>query len=379
MKRIICARVFVRVFSCVVIGLLVFVASMCFYVKRTDNMDFVRIQDLMYPIRNTNISLYEYLFTNAGKELNQTLNFTYTFNILLFFTSKLSDNQYILPWLSAIIDYCVIASIYYDWKKEQKWSIGETISAFFICMAFLPFVHVLSGIRAAMAACFMALAVYKYIYRNSSVLFFILFAFLSVTVHPFTVYAVPVALLVRFSPSIKTFIIVLVGTLALIYIVPILGRMGIPFVSNLAIKFFTYIGDNQYTSYRSFYYSSILCALLLVMYYILFLRTRNKNGIIAQKDKLYKFVVCYSAVIIGSFGSYETVCRLAYVLGALSPILSEMLLTLWKKDNGRYVIARIIFFVFLALSIYTFGKHIRYYGGFFSLGNIAISTNPALQ
>lgn len=381
MKTKIKARNLIRASFCILTIMIVVLASMSFYVKKSDNMDFVRIQELMDPLHNTKITLWEYLFTDTGKELNQTLNYTYTFNFLLYLTGKYCNNQYALPWISAIIDYVVILYIYYDWKKSQRWTITETIVSFFICMAFLPFVHVLSGIRAAMAACFIALAIYEYIYKNKSVFTFLVFAFLSVTVHPFTIYAIPVAMLIKVSPSMKTFIIVLTGTLALVYLVPIIGRMGIPFISGLATKFATYTNSNQYTSYRSFFYCAILFAMLLILYYVLFMKVKKADDrrTESKKDKIYKFLMCYSAVLLGSFGSYEIVCRLAYVLGAFSPILAEMFFSLRKKDKGRYILSKTICILVFVLCAYAFMKHIRYYGGFFRLGNIAISTNPSLQ
>lgn len=381
MKTEIKARNLIRASFCILTIMVVVLASMCFYVKKTDNMDFVRIQELMDPLHNTKISLWEYVFTDTGKELNHTLNYTYTFNLLLYLTGKYCNNQYALPWISAIIDYVIILYMYYDWKKGQKWSCTETIVAFFVCMAFLPFIHVLSGIRAAMAACFIALAIYKFIYRNKSVIIFAIFSFLSVTVHPFTIYAIPVAILIKVSPTIKTFIIVLTGTLALVYLVPIIGRMGIPFISGLAVKFATYTNSNQYTSYRSYFYCALLCGILLVLYYVLFLKVRKTKDSNAEsrKDKIYQFIICYSAVLLGSFGSYDIVCRLSYVLGAFAPIIAEMVLSLRKKDQGRYVLARVTCVLLFILCIYGFMKHIRYYGGFFRLENIAISTNPSLQ
>ncbi len=382
MKRKISIILLRKKVACILMVLVSYFLAMMFYVKTSDNMDFIRIRELMESLRNSKLSLTEYLFTEAGTQLNATLRYTFLFNILIYFAAKCFENYYVLAWISAAIDFCIISYIYYDWTKTRKTTVAEIICMVFLCAAFLPFVHVVSGIRAAMAACFMALAIYKYIYRNKSILVFCFLVFLSVSSHPFTIYAIPAALLIRYSSSIKTFFIVLIGTIGLVYFVPIIGRMGIPFLSTLAIKFYTYTAANQYTSYRSFFYSALICAILFVLYYLLFLwkkTDKKKSTIEAQKDKLYKFIICYSAVILGSFGSYEIVCRLAYVLGAFSPVLSEMILSLRKKDQGRYLLARVLCIIIFILAIYTFLKHIRYYGGFFRLENIAISTNPLLQ
>lgn len=382
MKRRISIILLRKKVACIFIVLASYLLAMMFYVKTTDNMDFVRIQELMESLRNTKLSLIEYLFTEAGTQLNATLRYTFLFNILMYFVAKYCENYFVLTWISAAIDFAVISYIYYDWTKTRKTTVSEMICMVFLCAAFLPFVHVVSGIRAAMAACFMALAVYKYIYRNKSILVFGFLVFLSVSSHPFTIYAIPAALLIRYSSSIKAFFIVLMGTIGLIYLVPIIGRLGIPFLSTLAIKFHTYTAASQYTSYRSIYYSSLICAVLFVLYYLLFLwkkTDKKKSSIEIQKDRLYKFIICYSAVILGSFGSYDIVCRLSYVLGAFSPVLSEMIFSLRKKDQGRYLLARVLCIIIIILAIYTFMKHIRYYGGFFRLENLAISTNPLLQ
>ena len=363
--------------ACIALAVIAFLASLMFYVDMQDNMDFIRIQELMQPLRQSDMSLSQYLFPEADNPLNRTMNYTFTFNTLMFISVRLFRNNYAFVWISAVIDYSILAYMIYDWTKARKCRIEEKVGIFLVSMAFLPFVHVCSGIRAAMASCLMALAVYGYLYREKNLLYFIVVSFLSVTVHPFAIYAIPVAILVKYAPKMSICVLVWLGTIGMIYIVQLLDGFNLPFISALAVKYSTYTASTQFTSYRSFFYSALLCSFLIIVYYALFYWPVFAGGFHkkdSNKYKLYTFIACYSGVILGSFGSYEISCRLAYVLGAFAPVIVEMITSGCRKDSWRYNIAMGLCIAILILATYTFSKHIRYYGGHFSLENIFLST-----
>lgn len=355
---------------CVFLVILSFIASLTFYVSPSMNMDFVRIQEEI-PSYQTSQTLNAYLNSESITSNNETIKYTYTFNVIVYLFGKYVKNHYVLVWFSAILDYSIVCWMIYDWTKNKKQGIHEWISCFIVSMAFLPFVHVVSGIRAAMAACLMALGIYLLLYRKRSIFIYLLLSLLSVTIHPYTLYAIPITLLVHISPTLKSFIIVLVGTLSIEYLAPIIGKKDIPFLSMMARRFVSYTSASQYTSYRTFYYGVILCSLLLAVYYIFFI-WRNKKISHSQK-KMCTFLACYAGLIIGSFGSYDIVCRLAYLLGAMAPVVTEAMMIGNNNDKYKYVIRRCIFIVFILLSIFTFYKHIQYYGGHFKLSHILLS------
>lgn len=362
--------------GCLILVILAVLASMTFYVSVQDNMDFIRIQELMDPLRRTNISLGEYLVPKENHALNRTMSYTFTFNTLLYLFAKGFKNNYVFVWASVAIDYTLVAYMIYDWTRDRKCRILEKVSIFLTSMAFLPFVHACSGIRAAMAACLMALAVYGFLYRNRGMVYFAVFVFLSVTVHPFVIYAVPVAVLVKYAPKMSVCILVWLGTVGLVYIVPILAALKLPFVSVLATKYATYTSSNQFTSYRSFFYSALLCSLLLIVYYVFFywrVFAGNYHKKEPNKYRLFTFIAAYAGVVLGSFGSYDIACRLAYVLGAFAPVIVKMITSGRRKDEIRHFVAIALYAAFMILCVYTFSKHIRYYGGHFSLDNIALA------
>jgi len=77
-----------------------------------------------------------------------------------------------------------------------------------------------------------------------------------------------------------------------------LAALKLPFVSELATKYATYTSSNQFTSYRSFFYSALLCSLLLIAYYVFFY-WRVFAGDYHKKEpdkyRLFTFIAAYAA------------------------------------------------------------------------------------
>ena len=110
----------------------VFVAlliGIMFHVERYENMDFNRFQDIMDTIRYSNMSFQEFLSddSNLLKWLNRTLPYMYSFDLLIFLISKCFENNYVMVWVSIIIDYAIIAYIAYDWRRDSRYRNKEVV------------------------------------------------------------------------------------------------------------------------------------------------------------------------------------------------------------------------------------------------------------
>lgn len=352
-----------------------------FHLDRSVNMDFNRWQEIMDTVRSSGMSLSDFLAdkTHMLKWLNITLPYMYSFDILLYFTSRLFNNSYVLVWVSVLIDYTIIAHIAYDWRKDSKYSQMEVILSILICFGFLPVIHVCSGLRTATSACFMALAVYKYLYRDKGILLFILLAGVSITFHPFTIFAVPIALVIKLTTRKIVFYITVLGCLFISRIADIFSRSGIAFLRSLATKYVTYTAEGQFRAYRFAMYGTIVFAVLVIGYFLMvYQKTAAKKAgkrnalsniltgsrhIYADKERLFLFLSSYLALLIGNAGSYEMVCRGGYIIGASAPILTDLLLGTESASNRS--IATMIRFAIVILLLYMCFSWIGYYYPYF--------------
>lgn len=358
--------------------------GLMFHLDRSMNMDFNRFQEIMDTIRNSKMSFSNFLAddTHMLKWSNITLPYMYSFNVLLFFVSRLFSNNYVMVWISVLIDYTIIAYIAYDWRRDSRYTQKEVMLSILICFSFLPFIHVCSGLRTATSACFMALAVYKYLYRDKGILIFALFALISITFHPIMCFAIPIALVIKLTNKKLIFYLTVLGCLFISRIADLFLISGNVFLRSLATKYITYTSEGQFRAYRFAMYGTIVFAILVILYYlVVYKRPKSeKNGrrrgllgyitgshaIVDDKDakqRLFLFFSCYLALLIGNIGSYEMVCRGVYLVGASAPILADLLLSVKKNSNSS--IAILIGFVIVLLLIYMCFSWIMYYYPYF--------------
>ena len=358
----------------------VFVAlliSIMFHVERYENMDFNRFQDIMDTIRYSNMSFQEFLSddSNLLKWLNRTLPYMYSFDLLIFLISKCFENNYVMVWVSIIIDYAIIAYIAYDWRRDSRYRNKEVVLSILACFALLPMIHACSGLRTATSACFMSLAIYKFLYRNKNWLIFALYCAIAITFHPATLMAVPIAVAIKVSPRKIVFYITLLGCLFVSQIATFLSNSGNLFLQGLGIKYATYTSENQFRAYRFAMYGVIVFAILIICYYFLCYRNKlrddvDQNEILTidcdeyeKRKKLFLFYICYLAFLVGNANSYEIVCRGAYLIGASAPVVVGLLFD--NLDIKNRNVAKVIKIMLAVLLIYMCFSWIRYYAKFF--------------
>lgn len=370
-------RINKRVIKYIFVVFVALLIGVMFHVERHENMDFNRFQDIMDTIRYSNMNFQNFLAddSNLLKWMNRTLPYMYSFDLLIFLISKCFENNYVMVWVSIIIDYTIVAYIAYDWRKGSRYSNKEVILSILACFALLPMVHACSGLRTATSACFMSLAIYKFLYQNKNWLVFAFYCVIAVTFHPVTLMAVPIAVAIKVSPRKIVFYITLLGCLATSQIAVFLSNSGNLFLQGLGMKYTTYTSENQFRAYRFAMYGVIVFAILIIGYYFLIYRNKlrgdvNQNEISAidcdeykKTKKLFLFYVCYLAFLVGNSSSYEIVCRGAYLIGASAPVIVGLLFDSSSTQNR--IVAQIIKLMIVILLIYMCFSWIRYYVKFF--------------
>lgn len=378
MIKLMIIRIKNRVIKYIFVILIALLIGVMFHVERYENMDFSRFQDIMDTIRYSNMNFQEFLAddTNLLKWSNRTFPYMYSFDLLFFLISKCFENNYVIVWVSIIIDYTIVAYIAYDWRRDSRYSNKEVFLSILACFALLPMVHACSGLRTATSACFMSLAIYKFLYQNKNWLIFAFYCAIAVTFHPVTLFAVPIAVAIKVSPRKFVFFIVLLGCLFISRIAVFLSNSGNTFLQGLGIKYATYTAENQFRSYRFSMYGVIVFAILIVGYYFLIYSNKlkgdvNQNETLAidydeykKTKKLFLFYVCYLAFLVGNANSYEIVCRGAYLIGASAPVIIGMLFDNPGSTQNRSV-AQIIKLMLAVLLTYMCFCWIRYNAKFF--------------
>lgn len=347
-----------------VILLFIMAYALTFYVYKKDNMDFVRYQDLMTDIRMSKLSFLDYVFFGEAisGRLNHILKFQYGFNALLYLVARYARNDYVMVWISVLIDYSIILYIAYDFGKDHQYKPIHVLMMFFLCYALFPFIHACSGLRMATAASLMALAVYDYLYRNKSLFLFMVLSILSVSFHLYTVFAIPLAIIVRIADKKILVFITFIGTIIISKIAGIFANSNIALLRSMGIKYLTYTSENQFRAYRTFLYGVILLSVIVMIYYLFIYQDSHKTN----KSKIYTFMVSYMALLLGNIGSYELVVRGAYLLGAMAPVLSVMILE--KKCGPNKELAAIIQLAVLGLALFMSFMMLYHYHQFFNFG-----------
>ncbi|SEL56950.1 EpsG family protein [Ruminococcus sp. YRD2003] len=351
--------------------------SMTFHVTPFDNMDFVRHSNVMDYIKITHISLQKFLENAAMLNKNETSSGTYVFNVIEYFFAKHFSNNYTLVWFLTALDYSAIAYIAYDYKKTQGYKLCEVFFAVILCFSFLPFVHVVSGLRTACAMCLTALGIYLLYFKKSYCISCLLFIASSL-IHSLIIIPCVVAIAVYFFPYKSIVTMFGVAFLFVNSAIAIISRVNIPFLSLVVIKYKRYTGDRQFVGYKFPYYGAILLCVIFLFYYFYFytFKTISKNADSKidnklinlncfqeeknnmNKEKMYLFFATYCVVIIGNFKGHEFVHRLSYMMGCFAPILSSCLFEKRVGGDKPYValFTRImlygLLFIMISLNIF---------------------------
>lgn len=345
-------------------------ASFAFHVDTNDNMDFVRYMDILSSIRHSDISFLDFWIygTQASRWAGTAQIYAYGENILIYLVGRYLQNDYILVWISILIDYTCVIYVAYDLNKDKKLTFREVIFNVLICFAELPFIHACSGLRTATAACVMTVGIYDFLYKNESFIKFIILSVVAVSFHPFVLFAIPLCIVIRISVSRIVFAIVLISTAFLQRLVSLFGKSGIPFLIMLSKKYISYTSENQFRAYRTFEYGTIVICVLFIIYIVFtqfrIITAKDTVVTIGNAEKIKLFSAAYMATIMGFIGSYELVVRSGYLLGAMSPILTMIL---YEEDSSKVngylksVIRVLILMIILIMSV----TYIKYYHQFF--------------
>ncbi len=306
---------------------------LAYYVIPPYGWDLRRHFDLLEGIRNSHLSLKEFLFqtrTNIGGSAYTSL---VAFNFIRYFIARLTDNNHMLPWLCVLADYLIISYIATDWVLENTEDGKVDFFSLMLCFSFYPFVHAVSGMRTALSVAIMGLGIYRYLYKRKGICGFIVLAVIAVTIHQVALIAVPFVFLARFRIGVRGIMFVFLASVLLERMTAFFSASGFRYLVRIAWLYNRYTSDNQYRAGRYNLYGDIILMCIMVIIYLLLQKDGDTIFLSQKHNEIYSFLIYYMCFVLGNIGNYDLVLRPSYLLGVFAPVLSFLI----RKAEAKYV------------------------------------------
>lgn len=312
-------------------------AVIAFYAEPPMDWDLYRHLDWMDNIRHSGLSLYEFLFQNP-KNIGGYSTLI-SFNFLRYIVCQLTTNNHWLPCICVFLVYLIIGYIMTDWYQTSGFKDKIGLLSLLLCSSFLPPLHALSGMRTALAAALMGLAVYLYIYKKKKLIVFVFLSFLAVTTHQVVLFAIPFVFLSRVKAGKKGLLLVLLASLSLNTIARWAINSDFTYLSTIAKAYIIYTSETQF---RGTIYTLLADIILMAAFLILYLVFGNQFKKILwnnEQEQLYMFVMYYISFVLGNIGNYDLIVRPCYMLGVFAPILAVFVENkfVWAHMHGRVI------------------------------------------
>lgn len=334
-------------------------AIIAFHVKPHD-WDIQRHFIWMNEIRSSNLTLFKLLFNNPLGIGGYTYRTLITFNLIRYIICQLTENNHWLPCICTFIDYLIVGYIVFDWYDICDSGNRISLITVLLCGSLLSPFFIFTGVRASMASCIMALAIYQYICKKKSIISFILLSFAAITIHQVVLFAIPFVFLSKFEIGKKGLIIVGIVSLSLNTIARLFLKSNILFLSTIAKAYLLYTSENQYFGSRYELWSDLIIVGTFVLLYFIFGEQFKKKLFTNNEQKnLYVFLLYYMCFILGNIGNYDLVVRPCYLLGVFAPVLATIIDSklVWRGFHARIlqILGRTLC---VLLCTYTIYKHL---------------------
>ena len=310
-----------RLLLCLLLMILVFKA---YTTEPTYDWDLYRHFELLSEARYSpslelfidNISNFEY----SG---------LYVYNIIMYFLSKSSDDNQIVPAFFVFIDYAILMYIFYDWQKTNPVNGRQFLLSFMISFSFMPFIYADSGLRNGIAMSLTALAIYLHLYKNKSIVYYVIGVSISALIHPVVLFTFPFVFLSSFSPY-KYGPIMCVAIFFLSKATAmLLMSSSVPYLSLIGLQYYMYTNlDREVLGVGRVYIYPVVYTLCLLIYMLY----RNKKYIIDKFEihKMRNFILWYAFFVLGNSQYYDLVLRPSYLFAFFSFFLAYI----FTVNNG---------------------------------------------
>lgn len=279
--------------------------------------------EYMNQIRGSGMSFTDFLFNNKNSVGGSEFKSLFMFNILRYLIAKITKNNYLLPAVCVFIDYSILGYVIIDWSLNNNGNYKTNLFTLLLSFTFMPYVHTASGMRNALCASIMGLAVYLYLYKGKNIILLIVLTFIATTIHPAAIITVPFVFLAKLKMGSLGFIAVFAFSLLAEPTAQHLAGSQISYLVLIGRKYLNYTSETQYRAARAPLYGVLLVTAIFLLIYFLLYKRFNMADDKSNKKIIYNFLAIYMVYIWGNIGNYDMVLRPAYVLGTLAPVLSS--------------------------------------------------------
>lgn len=313
---------------------IVSLAVVAYCMKPPSTWDLSRNYILLDIIRKSQLSFNQFVFggnATYGADGYRSLIF---YNIYRFIFVKFFDNNAWFQTITTIIVYALQFYIIYDYKKvENKENIPISL-ILLLSFTFMPFVYVVSGIRNALAASIMGVAIYLYLYKKIVLKAFLL-VIMAITIHPSVVIALPFVILCKMNLGSKGIVCVAIASFGFQLIASVFSNSSVFFLRQIGKSYLLYSGNNQYRGGRGNLYGILIVSILFILYFLW--NRKNKTNKETEND-INNFLMLLLVYMVGNFLNYDLVLRPGYIVSMFAPLLANKMQDLVKKRNLKLIL-----------------------------------------
>lgn len=288
----------------------------------------------LQKIKNSSLSFFDFVFNPRKYVGNTRYAQLYSFNIIRYIIVSLTDDYYWLPAICVAIETIIFVIIQSDWNAGNN-RYGKTdVLALLIFFACMPFISAISGIRNALAISITGLAIYLYLYKNKHIWIYILLTLIAATIHPAAILTIPFVFLAKHDLKKVGIIAVFLISFGVSFIANAFMQSNIPYFQIIGRAYYTYTSEAQYRTSRFMLYGDIL--LLIIFLIVCFLNRKYIKKCPAPQQRIYNFLILYMIYILGNIGNFDMILRPTYLIGAFSPIISNLLYNKIDRDTSEF-------------------------------------------
>ena len=323
------------------------------------DFDWFRHSMLMNQIRNSNISLIEFVFQNrtfiGGEEYKDLISF----NVIRYIITRVTTHNELICSLFSFANIFICCYITADWNKNTGSQYKLDFFSLLLSQTFLPYILYNGNLRFGLCTTIMGLAVYLYLFKNKSIYLFCFMSFVASTIHPAALITLMLVFISKMDLGIKGYLAVfMLSPLANVF-ATFFAESNIHYIRLIAHKYLVYTSDEQYRSFHSVLYTVIIISTITIIIYFITIRYSRATDLeLDNRRGIYQFMAYDILFSLSNIGNYDMVIRPASILGALSVVLCSIVDDdlIWRNCsiNRHFVdiIRVVIKSIFVGLGLY---------------------------
>ncbi len=313
-------------------------AIVAYCIKTPSTWDLSRNYKLLDIIRKSGLSFYQFVFGGMATYIADGYRSLVFYNIYRYIFTHIFNNNAWYQTITTIIVYGIQLFIIYDYNKCNTKNNTLITLIMLLSFSFMPFIYVVSGIRNALAASVMGLAIYLYLYKERKI-WPILLGIIAITTHPSVLIVLPFIFLSKMRLGIRGVIWVTIASFGFQLVAILFSSSSVDLLRQIGRSYLLYSGSNQYRGGRGNLYGILILSVAFVFYFIYNDKCNRERKNNKRIDNFLMLILVY---MIGNFLNYDLVLRPGYIVGMFAPFLTNVMQTPTRRNIVHLTINIII-------------------------------------